>query len=397
MSTIKNTILEILSICIDELRNIFKDGGVMLLLFGATLIYPLIYSLAYHPEVLRDAPIAVIDNNNSQISRELTRMIDASAEVNVDYKPTSLLEAKQLFYKGDIAGIVAIPENFLKNISSGKQAYLSVYADASYMMLYKQVYTASATATITLGKKIEIKKRMMQGTPKEAAIKQSSPINFEARGLFNPIGGYSTYAMPAILVLILQQTLLLGIGMRGGTARELGARHFLLPKMASGEGGLRIIFGKTLAYSILYIPISFYLFVVVFSWFDFPMAGKLSHLFMLMIPLILSSIMLGLVFTTLFRNRENSMIFLLFTSVPLIFLSGFSWPVESFPIGFQFLANLFPSTPGIIGVLKISIMGGSWQTAMPQITQLWLMAIVFFIINWIIVRVKMKAANSHLS
>jgi ABC-2 type transport system permease protein len=366
MSLKFNTLKEIYSLVVDELTKIFTDGGVMLLLFGATIIYPLLYSITYQPEVLTDAPIAIIDEDNSALSRNFIRMMDATPEVSIYSAAMDISDAQNMFYSGDVAGILLIPEDFSQSISKGIQAHVSVYADASYMMLYKQVYTATIMASQTLGKQIEVKKRMMKGTPREAAIKQSSPIGFSARGLYNPSGGYGSYAMPAILVLVLQQTLLLGIGMRGGTARELGAQHFLLPVKASRKGVLRIIIAKTLAYLLLYIPISFYV-----------------------MPLILASILLGFLFTTLFKNRENSIIFLLFTSVPLVFLSGFSWPMESFPFGFRFLAYLFPSTPGIQGILKINVMGGTWHNALPEIATLWVMTVVLFLANWIIVRIKM--------
>ncbi|ALO14553.1 Inner membrane transport permease YbhR [Salinivirga cyanobacteriivorans] len=394
MNYIKSALKEILQLCGGELRKIFTDGGVMLLLFGATLIYPLIYSFTYAPEVLQETPVALVNQNDSKHTRELKRMLDATAEIDITMETGSLQEAELSFYEGDVAGIILIPENFTSNLYQKEAAHLAVYADASYMMLYKQVYQAAAFTSQTLGKKIEVKKRLAKGTPTEAAIKKSNPVAFESHGLFNPQGGYGSYAMPAILVLVLQQTLLLGIGMRGGTDRELGAKHYLLPQKASLSGALRIIFGKTLAYLLLYIPISFYLFVVVMRWFHFPQAGDPSDLFILSIPLTLASIMLGFLFTTFFKNRENSMIFLLFTSVPLIFLSGFSWPVESFPFGFEALSHLFPSSAGIQGLLKISVMGGTIKTAMPEFIELWTMVIAFFIINWIIVRVKMKRLNA---
>lgn len=393
MSYLKTAIAEIIRLCNDELKKIFTDSGVMLLLFGATLVYPLIYSAAYHPEVLQNTPVAFIDQDGGKTSRELKRMIDATAEIDITTEPGSLREARQMFYNGEIAGIILIPEDFTRQLFRAETAFLSVYADASYMMLYKQVYQATATTTHTLAKKIEIKKRLAKGTPKEAAIKQANPVKYEARSLFNPSGGYGSYTMPAILVLILQQTLLLGIGMRGGTERELGARHFLLPKNASRRGTLRIIIGKTLAYLLLYIPISFYLFIGVMHWFNFPQAGSPVDLFIFSIPLTLASVMLGFLLTTFFQRRENSMIFLLFASLPLVFLSGFSWPAEAFPAGFELISHLFPSSAGIQGIIKISVMGGELTTVIPQFVELWILVFVFFIFNWIVIRFKMVKMN----
>ena len=157
MNYIKSSLQEILKITGDELRKIFTDGGVMLLLFGATLIYPLIYSLTYHPEVLEETPIAVINKNNSKSSREFQRMLNATPEVKITAEPGNLQEAKQLFYKGEVAGIIFIPDNFTEKLYKNETAHISVYADASYMMLYKQVYQAAMQTSQTLGKKLKSK------------------------------------------------------------------------------------------------------------------------------------------------------------------------------------------------------------------------------------------------
>ena len=388
MNYIKSVLSETGRICVDELKRIFSDGGVMLLLFGATLIYPLIYSFSYTPEVPRDIPVALVNLDGSKNSRELKRMIDATSEVEINTEPESLESAEQQFYSGAVKGVILIPEHFSEHLLSGEQAHLAVYADASYMMFYKQVYQAALYASGTLGKKVEIKRRMLHGTPEEAAISRANPIDFQSHALYNPLGGYGSYALPAVLVLILQQTLLMGIGMRAGTAREMGAVHYLVPKMASRQGALRILFGKFLAYLLLYIPIGYYLLVLVMRWFSFPQAGEINQLFWLALPLTIAAIMLGILLTNFFKNRENSMIFLLFTSIPLVFLSGFSWPVEAFPPGLQLLGHLFPSTPGIVGFYKISVMGGDFSTIIPEVTELWVMALVFFIINWIVIRIK---------
>lgn len=390
MNEIKSALKEWRQITIDELKRIFSDGGVMLLLFAATLIYPLIYSVSYTPEVLRETPVALVNLDGNKASRELKRMIDATAEVKIATEPAGLELAQQQFYSGEVKGVILIPADFSKNLMKQEQAHLVVYADASYMMFYKQVYQASVYASATLGKKVEIKRRMLSGAPMEAAINQANPVDFQSHALYNPPGGYGSYALPAVLVLILQQTLLMGIGMRAGTDRELGAIHYLVPGLASRKGALRILLGKAMAYFVLYIPIGYYLFVVVMRWFNFPQAGQIGDLFWLVLPLTIASIMMGILLTNFFKNRENSMIFLLFTSIPLIFLSGFSWPAESFPVGLELLGQLFPSKPGIMGFYKVSVMGGNFSTIIPEVTALWIMAIGLFVINWVVIKIRLK-------
>lgn len=390
MNYYTKAIKEVLVLCVDEWKKIFTDGGVILLLFGATLIYPLIYSFTYQTEVLTETPIAIINHNNTKLSRDLIRMIDATPEVEVAIDAQNMQEAERLFYKGDVAGIVLIPKDFTEAIYKKETSSIAVYSDASYMLLYKQVYKAVSMTSQILGKQIEVKQKLLSGVPTDIAVKQVNPVQLRSEALYNPHSGYGSYVMPAILVLILQQTLLLGIGMRGGTDRELGAQHYLIPLNASKKGVLRIFAAKTLAYFLLYIPISFYLLVLIMRWFGLPQAGNTFDILMVAIPLILSCIMLGLLFTSFFRNRENSMIFLLFTSVPLVFLSGFSWPVEAFPFGFEAISHLFPSTAGIKAFINISVMGGDIHTAKNEILELWLMFFVLFVVNWILIEKKIR-------
>lgn len=375
---------------LDELKKIFSDGGVMLLLFGATIIYPVIYSITYNPEVLDETPIAVIDEDNSKASRQLIRMVDATQTVFVQKSYGSLEEAKQAFYSKEVYGIMLIPEEFSKNILKNEQAHVAVYADVSYMLLYKQVYSGVLYASQTMGKSIEVKRRLMKGVPMDKAIAESNPVMLKSEPLFNPSGGYGSYAMPAILILILQQTLLLGIGMRGGTAREMGAPHYLIPLTSSRTGALRVIFGKMAAYLTLYIPISLYELVLLVRWFKFPQAGDPAQLFVFIIPFLLAAILLGFLLTSFFTKRESSMIVLMFTSVPLIFLSGFSWPVESFPVAMKYLAHVAPSSATINGFLKIGVMGGTIQDAMPQWIELWVMTGVLFVVNWWLVNWRLR-------
>lgn len=95
----------------DELRIIFHDWGAILIFFVAILVYTVIYSIAYQNEVLRHIPVALVDLDHSATSRKLARMIDATEQIHVSVKPTSLEEAKNLFYEGKVNGIVLIPSD----------------------------------------------------------------------------------------------------------------------------------------------------------------------------------------------------------------------------------------------------------------------------------------------
>lgn len=372
-----------------EYRNIFLDTGVLLIFFGAILAYPLIYPIPYSHEVLRDVPIAVVDMDHSQLSRKLIRMMDANEFLRITSRPTSLTEARDQFFRGSVNGIVVIPEDFTKHILRKEQAVVAAYCDASYFLLYRQVLTGVLYTVGTLSAGVEVKRMVAKGFTSGQAMVARDPLPLLSYPLFNPSGGYASYVVPPVLMLILQQTLLIGIGMLGGTAREKAGRHFLIPEDHSA-GVISLILGKGAAYLSLYLVHAVYFFVVLFRLYRFPQRGEPLELFLFILPFLTSVIFLGITLTALFRNREISMVALLFTSIPVLFLAGFSWPPESIPQWLRILSFLLPSTAGIDGFLKLTIMGAALREVGFQWIGLWGLSGIYFAVACLMVKYMAK-------
>lgn len=385
---------EILHIWRNEIRNIFGDFGVMLIFIFAAMGYPLLYAYAYSTEVLRDTPVAVVDLDGSSMSRQLTRMVDATEEIKVTANPGSLAEAQKLLYAGKVDGIFLLPEDFSASIFRKEQAAVVVYADASYFLNYKQVLKATSYATGTLSAGLQIRQAMAKGAIFDQAKAGATPLGLVATPLYNPSGGYATYVMPAVLLLVLQQTLLIGIGMLGGTQHERNAFRFIMPENHSAKGLLNIIIGKASAYFSVYFLHGFYLFAFIPWLFTFPQRAPLPQVMLFIIPFILSVAFMGLTLVSFFKTRVHSIMFLIFLSMPFIFLSGISWPLEAFPAFWKGVAQLVPSTHAIQGFLKINNMGASFQAVSREWITLWGMSALFFFTAWLsFYRISRKLRN----
>ena len=388
----------------EEYRNIFSDKGVLMIFFGAIFFYSIFYPLPYANEVLKDAPLAVVDLDHSSLSRQLARMVDAHESTRVAAQATSQLEAEQLFFARKVHGILIIPHDFERTILRKEQSSVAVYSDASYFLLYQQVMTGVAVATGTLSAGIEIK-RMQAGGFSEARAKQlRDPLQLVSVALFNPSGGYASYVVPAVLVMILQQTLLIGIGMLAGTAREDRERNAAphpaygyLPPKGEGTGYGTVIahvLGKSAAYFSIYLFNAAYYFVVLPRLYNFPQRINPLDLALLVLPFLLAVIFLGLSLATLFRHREASMLALMFTSLPALFLAGFSWPKESIPVWLRGVSYLLPSTAGTDGLLRINQMGASLQELRFDVLVLWgLVALYFFMACFSIKRINKSVSD----
>ena len=377
----------------NEYRVVFSDVGVLLIFFGAILVYPFFYPLPYTHEVLKDVPVAVVDMNHSQMSRRLTRMMDTNELVRVAQRQSTFEQAKASLLEGDINGIIYIPDDFEKRILRGEQASVTLYSDASYFLIYKQVLSGIYLCVQTFSAGIEIKRMTAEGAMPEQAESARAPLSLVSYPLFNAAGGYGTYVVPAVFVLILQQTLLIGVGMLAGTRRERGITR----EMDPAKSILSSVLGKALCYFSIYAVHSVYLFGILFRFYHFPQRGSPADLALFMVPYLFASIFLAQAISGLFRNREISIVVLLFTSIPALFLSGFSWPRSAIPAWLNDLAMLLPSTAGIDGFLRINQMGATLKDVGSAWAVLLGLAAAYFILALVSTYGRYRPAKSSAS
>ena len=229
---------------VDELKTISKDKGALLILFFAVLTYPLIYSLAYKNNVVRNIPVTIVDLDKTTSSRQMVRMIGATKEMTVAQEVGSMPEARQLFWDGNSKGVILIPEDFEKNLLKGYQTSISVYCDASYFLIYKETLGGTIQATGTLSAGVEIKRLLSAGNGEEQAVLQRDQMPSRFYMLYNPAGSYGSYVMPGMILIILQQTLLIGIGMIGGAGKERRNNRLVSPGVRVRQGMFSVVFGK---------------------------------------------------------------------------------------------------------------------------------------------------------
>jgi ABC-2 type transport system permease protein len=383
LKNIWNSILSGLDITwfefVDELKTIFKDNGAMLILFFAVLAYPLVYSIAYKNNVVRDIPVTIVDLDHTSSSRQMVKMLGATKELRVAQEVGSLHDAKKLFWDGNSKGIIMIPEGFEKDLLKGFQTSVSVYCDASYFLLYKETLTGTIQATGTLSAGVEIKRLMAAGSGEEQAMQQRDPMPAKFYYLYNPSGSYGSYVMPGMILIILQQTLLIGIGMIGGAGKERRNNRIVKPGLRVRQGMFSVVFGKGLAYFVIYLANIAYTLVYLSKWFGFPDKGSFADICILLVPYLFSVIFLGLMISMLFRRREHSIMTLVFVSPIVLFISGLSWPVSSIPPLLYKLSHIFPSTSMIPAFLRIRTMGVSISDVRPELLFLVIQMIVYFI------------------
>ncbi len=381
---------DLLHIIRKELYNIFTDKGVLLVFIVACLVYPLVCGYIYNKEMMRDIPIAVVDHSNSSLSRKYLRSVDATPEVKIEYKCTSLEQAKELQKHGKARGIIYIPKDFSHNINKAEQATISVYNDMTSFFWYRNMALATNFTVQDMGQDIQVERMVEDGVNIEDAKRSSQPFKAVEHVLYNP-GGYPSFILPIVFILILQQTLLIGIGILAGTATERNQLNTLFPRDAHYRGLLRIIFGRGIAFFITYIPIMAYMLIVVPKMFNIPhLVPNVGYIFLFITPFLLSVIFLGMSISVFFKNRENSIPFYLFMSVPFVFLSGMPWPKEAMPKFWELFSHIIPSTDAVQGYTRMMTMNADMSQVSTEYFILWILAAVYFIFTFFTYSWRMK-------
>ena len=358
-----------------ELNAVFTNPALLFTVFGGVLIYSFLYPLPYSQQLPREQTVAVVNLDNSQLSRELERMVDATPQVKITQHAYSIDQAKALLINGKVQGLLVIPDNFYRDVLLGKSPTLAYAGDAAYFLVYGTIVEGLATAGGTLGAKAKVSKMVMSGDNIALASEQSSAMTLNMRPVFNPTMGYINYVVPAVFVLILHQTLLIAVALLGGGQNEYrlqGLTGYWLRYPA-----WQVMVVRAALFLLMYLPLVAYYFGYSFSSNEINRLASISDLIAMTIPFLLAVIFLGMIIGQLIPRRELATLIVLLSSFPLIFSAGFIWPASAIPAPINALAQLVPSTPAINGFLRLNQMGASFEQVINWWGQLWLQVLIY--------------------
>ena len=381
----------ILSVLVEEYKRLFKDSGVMLIFLGAAFLYPVLYNLIYLNDTLHNMPIAVVDESNTPQSRKLIRSVDATPDLKVTKTFTNLEEAKDPFYKGQIHGVLVIPGDFSEKINKKQQAKISTYYDMSSFLYYRTMAMGVNFAMLDMNDDIKIERLNSMGKVAREAEITATPFNYNDEILYNEGMGYSSFLIPAVLVLVIHQTLFFGVGMITGTAHEEDSLYKLIPPN-SGRSVFHVVVGKALCYFSWFLVVAVYVLGFIPKVFNLPHIGNPMDVVTLIVPYLLASTFFIMTLSHFIRNRETGFVIFLFTSLIFLFMSGVSWPRSSMGPFWVSISYLFPSTFGINGYVKINTMAATIQQINQEYIGLWIQAGFYFITTMVVY--KWQIGNS---
>jgi len=376
-----------------EFNAVFHDMGVMIFFFMLPLMYPLVYTLIYNPEIVTDMPVVIVDQSQTVASRDLIRRIDATQSMKVLTQSADFSEARDLFDRHEVNAIFVIPQDYSRKIGRMEQATVSVYCDMSLLLRYRAILLSLSDVQLNLISDITADRSASLGMSSDGSV---MPVRVNDHFTGDPTQGFASFVIPGIVILILQQSMLLGICMLGGTRRE--RRHNTLRRvdMLFTPPGYRLsltatVIGRALCYFFCYLPLTLYIVHWVPAIFSLPQYGNLTDIVPFIAPLLLATAFLGQFLTYFVRERETGFVLVVFSSVVLLFLSGLTWPRYAMPSYWQWIADIVPSTWGVEGFIRINNNGATLAEVSRPYAMMWLLTAVYFLCAIITARRDRKA------
>lgn len=363
-----------------EVRRVFSDKTTVVIFFLATVVYPPLYYYIYHLEMLTEMPVAVVDMSQGKASKRFAHKLDATPEIWVAYRCANIADAEQLLREHSVRSIFIIPKDYDYLVAHDETATVTAVTDISSFIYYKNALLGGSNVMLDEMHTIELRREESGGVTGEQAETLVKPVDYDDVKLYNPSGGYASYFIPALLMLVVHQTLFFGICVLCGDANENRKALRLIPPRLRGRSVYRVTMGRGLCFMLIYFPITLLDLWLIPYIFSMPQLGRPTDVMLLVLPYVIAITCFAMTLGNIFaRERLSMLLCCLFFSVILFFLSGVVWPQSNMPRFWLILSYLFPSTPGIQGFVRISSMGATLAQVRGEYLALWIQAGVYFV------------------
>jgi ABC-2 type transport system permease protein len=342
----------------NELKRVIDDHSILLTVIIAPLLYAFFLGSIYYKKDIDQIDFVVVDYDNSMTSRKLTQLLRANPKINVIGYLKNYQEAVEKLYKLEAKGFLVFPDGFEKDLFRLEGSNVALYLNTTRFLPSNDLNKAVNMVMATAGSGVRLKYFVANGKNPQQAMELINPVLADVRPIYNPLNSYGGFLLPGLFFLILQQTLLIGLGESVSRDKEKGILNNLLVE----KGGIaNYLFGKTAYYIFLYSAYIVLFMAVVFPFFEIPVAGAIIPSFTISLLFLLTIMLLAILIGSFVNSQIRIMEILAFTTYPFFLISGYSWPVSAMPEPIQWLSYLVPTTPMLEAMSKLFIMGGGWM------------------------------------
>ena len=323
------------------------------------------FALLFNQGAIRNIPIAVLDEDNTTLSRKVAQMINDTPTALVARDIQSMAEGERLIREGKIMAVVQIPAFFEKNILSNSQTHLESYVSGTNITVNGLLSKDIQTAVTTFTGGIQLQVLMKQGLTQRQAMAQLMPVRFDRHVLFNPHINYGYYLspsfMPMMLMIFVVMVTVFSIGteLKHATSREWMA--------AGNDSVVAALVGKVLPITAVMFLISLVMLLINFKIVGTPLNGSLTVILVGTLLFILSYQSISVLIVSLLANLRLSLSIGGGYSVLAFTFSGLTFPIMAMWEPMQWVSKIFPFTFYTDIFVDQMLRGTPWVYSLPDL------------------------------
>ena len=362
-----------------ELR-IMRNRPIYLLGSVVTVAFCAIFFLTFLKQGLpHDLPIGIVDLDNSSLSRNFSRQLDAT-QLGKVLKYDSFAEAREDMQSGKITAVCVIPAGMYADVQASRRPTFTYYLNGLYFvggaLSYKNILTMINLADGAVQREV----LRAKGVNEDAIMGRIQPVNVDVHQIGNQYTNYGYYLtnifLPGVLALTVVIILIYSLGaeLKYGTSRHLLS--------TAGGSMYNALFGKLVVYTTLFSVIGLILILLMYDWMHFPIKGSIWNMFLAIVLLVLASESVAIFIIGLLPIPRLALSIGALYSVLAFSMSGFTLPVETMPPYIQGLAEAVPLRHYFLFYSREVIFGtgfaGWWQEVIHLLIFLLLPSLVIY-------------------
>ncbi|MBK7260154.1 MAG: ABC transporter permease [Ignavibacteriae bacterium] len=375
----------------EELHRMASDRNILLVLVIAPLVYSLVFGLTYVRAKVNDLPVVVVDQSHTAASRSIIRALDAHEALAVSEVISDEGPVRDMLVREQCWAVVVIPREFESDLKRGKQSAVPVFVNTSNIIIGNYAWKGVQTVLGTTGAMVSMDRMMRKGVSAGAVRASYAPVELQTRVLFNPASNYAYFVVPLLIILLVHQVVALGAGMSAAkhaddhtdalvasSAMERGVRGLYL-RVAHVQSRLVPYIAAGTAWLVLSV-------VATHPWLGIPRPASFVGALLLGILISWNAALLGTLAGSMVKDKIGVVQVLFFTSMPILLLSGGSWPLQAMPWGVRMFALCLPTTHAMNAYRALALEELSFVHVLPALGVLAVCGIVLSVVNALAVR-----------
>ena len=381
----KYIFINIWRVCVRELHIMFARPLYMFASVGVMVLSTFFFLTLMKGGAAEKMPMAVVDLDQTSISRRLTHEMQATPSVDIQLITNSYPEAREAMQQGKIYGIFIIREGFYRDLVSLKRPRIDFYVTNAYTLggntAYKQMLTMANLVSGAFQREVLRKK----GLPDDVIMNRIQPLAIEGHMVANPWGNYSVYLvstiLPGILGLICLMLTIFAIGFE----LKMRTSHAWL-RAAGGNYTLAMI-GKLLPYTLIYIVLGIGCHVILYRFAGFPVYGSTGRLLFGLVLFILAMEALGITLIGLLPTLRDALSIGALYSMLGFSLSGFTYPQTSMLAPVKAISYMEPLRHYYLIYVNEALMAAPVENSLP-----YMLALTVFLLTALCVAPRLHRA-----